>query len=383
MIGIGFLCHAQHDNVNMMAQEMAAGFRANGVDFRLVDTREEDAGKQLLDLLQLPETSFLCTFNNIGLPTDADSPLIKLLNLREMPVVSWYLDHPIINAPDYAIPLANHILGQTSPEHLGFLEQYPIHQGKRLSLIPHAVQEAEEFHWEDKDIPIMMVGTVGGSPEDERNSWAPKYGQDIAEQLNTAIEIYDSRPGPQLADCIHTALNLAAEQRLEWTTMRSYCILLDRFLRDRIKYQQAQLAVDCGGLAVGPGWADVVKGARPDQVPGGQPAEKVAEYIRRSKAVFGGQPAYYSSHERSFYAAAHSAVPVIFRNATVGEWLNGGVLTIHENREKARDSLQDFLADEKSMREKAKAAHNACNSLHLYRHRTASILVEAGLAAAV
>lgn len=383
MIGIGFLCHAKHDNVNVMTREMADGFRANGVDFRLVDTREADAGKQLLELLQLPEIAFLCTFNNIGLPADAESPLIKLLNLRELPVFSWYLDHPIINAPDYAIPLQKHILGQTSPEHIAFLEQYPIHHTKPLCLAPHAVGDGPDFHWGDKDIPVLMVGTVGGSPDDERNSWAPQYGREISDQLNAAIEIYDSKTAPLLADCIHEALGLSAEQRLEWPLMRSYCILLDRFLRDRTKYLQAQLAVDCGGMAVGPGWAEVVDGAKPDQVPGGQPAEAVTDFMRRSKAVFSGPPAYYSSHERSFYAASHSAVPIVFRNRVISQWLDDGVVTINEQQDNARDRLACLLEDQDALGAKAKAAHAACNARHFYRHRTAEILAAMGLAATV
>ena len=383
MIGIGFLCHAQHDNVNMMAREMAAGFQANGVDFRLVDTREADAGKQLLDLLQLPETSLLCTFNNIGLPAEANSPLVKLLNLRELPVFSWYLDHPIINAPDYAIPLTRHILGQTSPEHLTFLGQYPVHHGKPLVLTPHAVADGPAFHWEDKDIPVMMVGTVGGSPQAERDSWAPKYGQEIADHLNAAIEVYDSLEKPQLADCIHIALGLAPDQSLEWSIMRSYCILLDRFLRDRTKYLQAQLAIDCGGIAVGPGWADVVKNARPDQVPGGQTADKVADYIRRSKAVFAGPPAYYSSHERVFYAASHSALPVVFRNKMVSDWLEDGFILVDDRQQNPTGQMEEVLADDRALQEKAETAFDACNARHTYRQRTAGILREMKLAAAV
>lgn len=383
MIGIGFLCHAKHDNVNMMARAMADGFRANGVDFHLVDTREADAGKQLLTRLQAPDDLFLCTFNNIGLPAEPDSPLIALLNARKAPVFSWYLDHPYVNAPDFALPISHHLIGETALDHLNFLETYPVHQGKSLHLMPHAVAEGSDFHWDDKDIPVLMIGTVGGDPETARCQWQIQYGNDVAATLNAAIEVYDSADQPTLITCIHEALALTPQDRLDWTIMRSYCILLDRYLRDRMKYAQARLAIGCGGMVLGPGWADKLPNARPEQVPGEVAADKLEGYITRARAVFAGSPAYYASHERCFLAASQSAIPIVTRNPAMAAWLDDGVIDLDDRQSDLTAPLREQINDIVSLGTKAEAAHHACRTRHLYRQRCGDILAAITSAATV
>lgn len=371
MIGIGFLCHAKHDNVNMMTRAMAEGFRTAGVDFRLIDTREADCGQKLLELLQLPDALFICTFNNIGLPADADSSLIKLINLRRIAVVSWYLDHPVINAGLFDIPLERHILLQTAPGHIDCLKRWPIHGDKPLHPMPHAIDAVAPFNWTDKTCPLLFVGTVGGLPDETRASWKAQYGAAVAATLDRAVEVYDATDNPWLHTSIQTALGAEA---VPWQAFKSYCILLDRYLRDREKIRQARMTFACGGTVIGPDWPDLLNQPAHARIPGAQQADAVLDHIRAARAVMLATPPYYASHERAFYAAASGAVPVLDRNPQMQSWLDGGCISLDMRAPETAQAALSQALEADDLEARARSAHAACAERHLYEYRARDIL---------
>ena len=377
MIGIGFLCHAENDNVNEMARQMAAGFLANDIDYRLIDTREPAAGAQLLDLLkQAGDACFLSCFNNVGLPTDRNSPIFEALNKANIPVLSWYLDHPIINAPEYNIPVRNHLIAQTSPKHLSFLEKFPIHGDKKLALLTHAANVSRPFEWDgDRTLPCLFVGTIGSHPDEQRNNWTAEHGTIVAENLNRMVEVYLGGCEGGLEDFILHGLDEDEKARLDWPILRSYAIVLDRFLRDRLKLLLAQLCLDAGGLVAGPGFDELVTGGRPDQLPGAIPADKVPTLIRKTRMMMSPQPEYYQSHERTFIAAANSAVPVTGEQEFPGGWLEDAVVQVdYRNMQDNSERLRTALEDPAGLEEKARTAHAAVTDRHQYANRAAEIL---------
>ena len=376
MRGIGFLCHAENDNVNKMALDLAAGFEAIGYDYQLIDTRLADAGQQLLQELQSDDGSlFLCCFNNIGLPDQPGGPINQLLQEKKIPVLSWYLDHPVINALDFTRELPGHILAQNSPGHLHFLKRVPLQGDKPLHLLPHAANIDQPFHEGNRKWPCLFVGTIGGMPDQARNQWADEYGSEVAEHLNKAVELYLSGHSSQLEDLILAALSEDEMADLDWPRLRSYCLVLDRYLRDRLKLMLAAICLDLGGLVAGPGFSDIVTGGRADQMPGAVPAENVTELMRDSQTTFMAVPEYYQSHERLFLSAAAGSVPITGEAKYAASWLKGGCITLdYQSADQAREQLASCLADPEQIRQKAHLAYQTVEREHQYRHRAAQIL---------
>ncbi|RED48134.1 glycosyltransferase [Aestuariispira insulae] len=377
MIGIGFLCHAENDNVNEMARQMADGFLAEGVDYRLIDTRQSGAGQELLDLIRETDGNcFLNCFNNVGLPTAGDSPVLDAINDAFIPVYSWYLDHPIINAPEFNIPVKNHIITQTSPLHVEFLEKYPIHDGRPLYTLPHAVNVSDNFSWDqEKTIPCLFVGTIGAHPDEQRNQWAGQYGERVAENLNRMVELYLGGLPGGLENYLLKGLDQQEKERLDWPLLRSYAIVLDRYLRDRMKLIMAQLCLDVGGLVAGPGFDALLSAGTADQFPGAVPADQVPALVHQSRLMMSPQPEYYQSHERFFFAAAGSAVPITGQQDYPAQWLDQGVVKVdYRDPSGNRDRLMAALQDEDLLAQKALDAYSAVRERHQYQNRALEIL---------
>ena len=380
MIGIGFLCHAENDNVNEMARQLADGFAELGADYHLVDTREADAGVRLLHLIEgAGGDCFLCCFNNIGLPADRNSPIFEILNRFGIPVFGWYLDHPVINAAEFDLPLGHHIIAQTSPRHLDFLAKFPVHGKRPLMELPHAANVTEPFQWgAGKSVPCLFVGTIGSHPDDQRNRWPDQHGETVAGNLNRMVETYLGTGDGGLEDYVLGGLDDGERERLDWPVLRSYAIVLDRYLRDRLKLLMAQTCLDAGGLVAGPGFAELLSGGRPDQLPGAVPAARLPGLIRQSRAVMISTPEYYQSHERCFMAAAQSAVPVTGAQDYPGQWLDGGTIRLdYRHPEGNRDRLEGILADGDGLRDRAERAYGAVKARHQYHHRAKAILTAA------
>ncbi|MCW9044724.1 MAG: hypothetical protein OQK35_00170, partial [Alphaproteobacteria bacterium] len=232
-----------------------------------------------------------------------------------IPVYSWYLDHPYINSEFHEIELDNHILGMNCPLHIDFHKKSARVPNKRTALLPHPAKfESITPETNDRPISILFVGTGARNPEAERQAWNETYGTEVSENLERMLEVYKTDG--------HMGLQHIAEQALgdislvPWGNLRSYCIVLDSYIRNTIKYNAAKLTFEAGGMVVGPNWGETLNQDGHKRLPGAYPIAQVKENISQAKAFINPVPVYYQSHERVPYAIEQGAVPI----APTSDW---------------------------------------------------------------
>jgi hypothetical protein len=87
-----YVCHSQHENDSVYAENIAEYCADVGIDCRSVEIRSDTSA--LLDVLENRPTSVIGFNSQLDHAFVGNEPFLSVASNREVPVVQWILDHP-------------------------------------------------------------------------------------------------------------------------------------------------------------------------------------------------------------------------------------------------------------------------------------------------
>lgn len=367
---------AAFDGLNVMVDCLAAGFEYLGLRPRIADLRGTDTVPEVVRALADPDLALIVCMNSFGRPMEKrpDGTMVVAADggpfrSVRVPVIDYYVDHPIYHFANIRVWLPNQIITVPTGPNVELVrtlirDDAPVHH------LPHGGNLPEEGAvrpWAERDMGLFASMSLHHDPETMRAVWSEAHRPEIAGKLNAMVEEHDHDPEAPLQAAIMRVIGPSSiETILPWFTQ------VDSYLRARVKLHTIR-AIARRGLPLtlcGPGWPDLGGGVRRLA---SVPASESLRLMGRARITLNLLPPYYHSHERPLQAALHGGAAASSPSPWLDQVFGGSGITLPPDPDQAADILADAL-DDPRLAERARAGHDAVRGGHSWLHRAANIL---------
>lgn len=355
-----------------VSAELAEGFRALGHPAVAKHLLDKDLGAAVDVAVRGTGVGMVVLMNGAGL-----EPALKgfqdFLESLEVPVVAYFIDHPVYQLPRIVSPLPRLIV-TTSCSHDGAFIHAHIRDDVRVETLHHGatpVPDAVVRPWAERTIDVLVPSTLSCLPEVERAAWRERYGAVVTALLNATVQVYDSAPEQPLQDAIRYVLG---DRGVSLSEMSLYYKVVDHYLRARAKLDsvRALLGQGVAVTVLSSGWPDDLGGPVTRL-----PAVPVAEgwaLMGRSKIVLNHLPGYFESHERPLQAAVCGAAAASTPSAWVARVTAGQAVALPNSPQEGAAAVAAALADP-ALPERAARGRAAVAAGQMWRDRAGELAV--------
>ena len=367
-IAVLYKGHSEFDSLNTMVDHWAAALRTRGIRPEIVDLRASDAVARTVALIRNRPVAFFLSLNGYGVPKPGQGP--GFYQETTAPLLVYFVDHPVYHHPLIRSEVPQLMATFPTPSHLRFCRSR-IRDDLPLLHLPHAAAVGSATPWAERDIPLLLAGSLHEDPERTRANWL-LHGTAARDRLETVLARHLAAPCRPLNEIV---LEVLGDPEAPVELIHSHFWVVDTYLRSRVRLEFVRAA---GGLQltlIGRGWEGMVPLGSKVRLLGERPVSEVFALMARSRIVLNLLPPYYESHERPFQAMAHGAVA-----ATVAApWLlstlgAGALLALPPDPAEAATTVAVALTDDKSLAARAAAGTAALLTGHTWGHRLNRVL---------
>lgn len=353
-----------------VAAEVAAGFRALG--YRSIATHPLDARKmaEASAIIAKDGIGMAILMNGVGMDL-ADEDFSTFLKSLKAPVVGFFLDHPAYHSSRISAPLPHLRLASSCSHDGAFIRRF-LRDDVPVEHIHHGATPPPRGlvrPWDERDIDVLVPSTMPVHPDLERSTWATRYGNLTAAQLNAIIEVHDGAPAQPLHEAI---LYVLGDRAVSLREMLPYYLITDLYLRARVKLDSVRALLDRNVpvTVLSSGWPDDL-GGRVTRLPSVPLVEGFA-LMGRSKMVLNHLPSYFESHERPLQAALCGAVAASTPSEWVDRVMGGHAVMLPLSMQDAATAVATALVDP-ALPERAALGCAAVENGQLWRDRAAEL----------
>ena len=361
--------HSEFNSLNTMVDHWAAALRAKGMRPEIVDLRSADAIARTVALIRTEPVALFLSLNGYGVPKPGQGA--GFYQETRAPLFVYFVDHPVYHHPIIRSEVPQLVATFPTPSHLRFCRSR-VRSDLPLLHLPHTAAPGPAAPWSERDIPVLLAGSLHEDPERKRAGWI-EHGAPVRDRLEEIISGHRAEPRRPLHDIVLEVLNLP-EPPVE--LLCSYFSLADTYLRSVVRLEFLCAASGLPVTLVGRGWdAAALPASSKLRLLGERPVAELFELMARAKIVLNLLPPYYESHERPFQAMAHGAAA-----ATVAApWLlgavgAGSVLALPPDPGEAAEATLAALADDGALATLAAAGTAAFLAGHTWDHRLSRVL---------
>ncbi|MBT3359254.1 MAG: hypothetical protein HN403_06455, partial [Rhodospirillales bacterium] len=285
------ISHVDHGNINELSRHLGEGFSQIGLDPVFIDMRDgmAPAVDAIIEWVSTGRVRLYVTVNALGFPHQSQDLFAK----NDVKLFFMSLDHP-----SYVVDLIMEIpagAGVSFPTKSNIpLAQNGLRKDVAFHHILHASHERTVRSWDERDIPIFLVGNLEENPAAMKHRWK-EQGNDVARVLREMEIVYRENPLIALEEVGAEALRREIQHQVDMRSFLNLLVLFDRYNRSVCRKRLLDAIPDLPVTVVG-NWD-------------GYPAEKrakasflgpvdspvVAEMVGRSKIVLDVLPTYYGS----------------------------------------------------------------------------------------
>ncbi|MEI7610504.1 MAG: glycosyltransferase [Rhodospirillaceae bacterium] len=369
-VAVLYKAKSEFDSLNTMVDHWAAALRRKGFRPEIVDLRAADAVARAVALIRGERVALFLSLNGFGVPTPGQGP--GFYQECAAPLFIHFVDHPAYHHTTLCSEAPHLVATFPTPSHLRFCRTH-IRGNLPLLHLPHAAEPDPVAPWRERDLPLLLAGSLHEDPEAKRAGWS-RYGPVVRDRLEAILAGHRAAPRRPLHDIVLEALN-RPEPDLE--AVRSHFGVVDGYLRSRVRLEfvQAAAAHRLPLTVIGRGWDGAVPAGSTVRLEGERPVSEVFAAMARTRIVLNLLPPYYESHERPFQAMAHGAVA-----ATVAApWLVSAVgaeslLALPPDAAEAAATAGAALAGDAALEARAAAGTTAFLAGHTWDHRLERVL---------
>lgn len=362
------------DNV---AEEVAGGFRALGMHAAVMHLLDEARVDKVGRLMHTVGIDLFLMMNGVGLDPE-NAGLLGFLDSLGVPVVAFFVDHPMYHAQRIAAPVRRLHVTIPNPHDADFIRRF-IRDDIPIRHVAHGAGRplpGLARPWAERDIDVLVPSSLSVLPEAERAAWPAKHGGIVAAQLNAIVAVHEAAPARPLHEAIQEVMG---ERAATIPQLFPYFLTVDGYLRSRAKLDSVRALVE-RGVAVtvcGPGWPEL---GGTLTLTGSVPLAEAFALMGRSRLVMNHLPAYYESHERPLQAALYGAAAV----STPSPWLDrvmaGEAVALPASAGDGAAVVAAALHDP-DLPERAARGRRAVENGQMWAHRAAEVARFAGLPA--
>jgi len=361
-------------NIGSMVPALAAGFQDAGFMTKVIDIREAGHEADLSQVAQAGRIAALVCVSGFGLPPAPESQAVDLFNGLDVPVIGVFLDHPFCLRDRIDLPLNNFHACFPAGHAARFCERFIRPEG-RYHHLPHGAVARPARDWADRDIPLLLTGSLFLPPDDQRRQWRD-HGTDVERRLNDITDIVWQDLSRPLEDAVLDVIG----NEVTFDALFPYMKTVDDYVRNAQRLAVVKNLSHLPLCVVGPGW-DIYADAMPNvRFTGQKTIDEALAMIDRAKAVLNPFPGYNDSHERvvnamaggtavlssrsPFYAAAFDAADMFFLPNDAGD-LPG--------------AAADLMADDGRLAAMAASGRRKFLDGHTWGHRAGHVARIAGI----
>ena len=364
-----FKARSDFDRIDTEADLWAKAVAAEGIAPIPIDLRRADSIPAIVRTIRSRPVAFFLSINGFGLPQPEQG--VGFYGDCAAPVFVHFIDHPIYLAPLIRSPVPQLFASFASPGEVSFCRRR-IRGDIPLLHLPHAAAPAVGRPWGERDLPVLLAGSIHQQPEEMRAGWIEK-GPEVRDILESILAAHRANPAKPLHDSVLTVAGSAVAESP--TLLFSYYSAVDMYLRSAVRVDFIRSAARLPIALVGRGWDAVVPDGFRGRQLGLRPFGEVLTMMARAKIVLNLLPPYLESHERLFQAMAHGAVPA----TAAAPWLLNAVgqnalLPLPGDAGASAALINAALEDDGALAARGAAGTAAFLAGHTYRHRLARAL---------
>ncbi len=361
---------SEFDSLNTMVDHWAAALRTQGMRPEIVDLRAPDAVARAVALIRAEPVALFLSLNGYGVPRPGQGP--GFYQESAAPLFIHFVDHPVYHHPIIRSEVPNLVATFPTPSNLRFCRSH-IRDGLPLLHLPHAAAPGPAAPWAEREIPLLLAGSLHEDPERKRAGWI-EHGAAARDRLEAILAGHRAAPRRPLHEIVLEALG---DPRPPVELIHSHFWVVDTYLRSSVRLDFVRAAAGEGLplTLVGRGWDAAVPAGSPVRLLGERPVADVFAMMARTKIVLNLLPPYYESHERPFQAMAHGAVAATVAAPWLLSALGGGaLLALSPDPREAAAGTAAALADDDALAARAATGSAAFLAGHTWDHRLTRVL---------
>ncbi len=360
--------HSEFDSLNTMVDHWSTALRTRGLGTEIVDLRLPDAVARTVTLIRRERVVLFLSLNGYGVPRPGQGP--GFYQETQAPLFVYFVDHPVYHHQTLRSEVPQLIASFPTPSNLRFCRGH-IRENLPLLHLPHAAQPGPSMAWEQRNIQILLAGTLHEDPAQARSRWT-EHGTAARDRLESMVTLHLAAPRRALHEIVLEVLN---DPIAPIETVQTYFWAVDTYLRSRVRLDFLSAAKGLPMTLVGRGWDAVIPEGAAVRSLGEKPISQVFELMARSKIVLNLLPPYYESHERPFQAMAHGAVAA----SVVAPWLSAAtgsdsLLALPPDPAAAASYVGTALAQDDALAALAATGSAALRLGHDWSHRLTRLL---------
>ncbi len=359
-----FLGESNFGNIGSMVLALADGFAQLSFDPFIVDIRRSGHEDQLLEIIRSREVVAFIFLSGFGLPSSPDSEAVRIYNDVSAPTFGVFLDHPFRLRDRVDLPLNNY--HATFPAgHAGVFCQRYIRSCGAFHHLPHGSVDRETRPWVDRDINLLLTGSLFVPPETQRAAWR-NHGVAVERKLNNIVDLVWIDLARPLEESVREVLG----EDVDFETLFPYMKTVDDYIRNAQRVDTIAALAGLRPTVVGPGWDAFADDLPQVRFAGQRTIAEALEMMDRSRAILNPFPGYNDSHERVFNAMAGGSAVLSSRSAYYESECSSEDMFFLPNRALDMPSaVANLLADKDRLRIMAAAGRRRFLSAHTWTHR--------------
>jgi hypothetical protein len=295
--------HSDYESLNTMVDHWAQALARRGFRPEIIDLRAPDAVGRVVGLIRGGTVRLFLSVNGFGVPAAGAGP--GFYQETDAPLAIYFVDHPLYHYPTLRTPVKQATASFATPHHVDVCRSL-IRDDLPVRHLAHAAAPATTAtaDWPDRDIPLLVSGSLAQHPETARAGWAG-YGAPVRTRLEDILAGHRLTPRRPLHEIVLEVLGADPPPLHE---LFSYFSVVDSYLRSQVRLAFMVAANALPVTVCGRGWDAVIPAGSAVRPWGAQPTATVLGMMARTRLVVNLLPPYYESHERPFQAMAHGAV---------------------------------------------------------------------------
>ena len=363
-----FLGESNFGNIGSMVSALAAGLNHLNFDPVIVDVRRGGYENQLMETVRSRDIVAFISVSGFGLPSSPTSDAVRIFNDVGVPIMGVFLDHPFCLRDRIDMPLENYHVTFPASHAGAFCERY-IRPGGAFHHLPHGSVERTSIPWADREIDLLMTGSLFLPPNTQRAAWR-SHGAIVEAKLNDIVDLVWLDLTRPLEESVREVLGEGAD----FESLFPYMKTVDDYIRNAQRVDTIMELSHFRPTVVGPGWD-----AYADELPlvrfvGQKTIQESLEMTNRSRAVLNPFPGYNDSHERVFNAMACGSAVLSSRSAFYQSEFSLEDIFFLPNRASDMPSVvAELLANKDRLRGMAASGHQRFSRAHTWTHRARSL----------
>ena len=361
-------------NIGSMVTALADGFGRLSFDPVIVDISNGGYENRLVEIIRSRKIIAFISVSGFGLPPSPDSDAVRIFNNVDAPFLGVFLDHPFCLHDRIDMPLENYHATFPSGHAGAFCERY-IRPGGAFHHLPHGGIERATTPWADRDIDLLLAGSLFMCPNMQRAAWRD-HGADVEGKLNDIVDLIWLDLTRPLEESVRQVLG----EDVDFKTLFPYMKTADDYIRNAQRVDSIVALSHLRPTVVGLGWEAYADDLPMVRFVGQRTIQETLGMINRSRAILNPFPGYNGSHERVLNSMACGSAVLSSRSAFYNSAFSSEEIFFLSNQASDMPSaVAGLLADKDRLRMMAASGQRRFSSAHTWTHRARSLLQIGGI----